>query len=196
MPPVASDNDDRARSHVEIRIDGPPRLRDDIGLLLLAAEVLGVQLIGKGTRLVGHCFVGCQQQPRGNVWGAHAPGGVHTRANDKPDVVAVDLFARQTARFEQRAKPNLVRARRERRESELRNDTVLSDQWDNVGERSNRGNFDECRQPACASRMVTERLNELERDADASEVLIRIRAIVRLGLITASAGGSDVSGSW
>ena len=30
--------------------------------------------------------------------------------------------------------------------------------------------------------LATERLNELERDADASEVLVRIRAIVPLGI--------------
>ena len=41
-----------------------------------------------------------------------------------------------------------------------------------------------------------ERLDELERHADAGEVLVRIRQSCRFGLMTASAGGSAASGSW
>ena len=40
----------------EIGVDRFPRLRDDIGLLLLPAKVLGVELLGERARFVGHCF--------------------------------------------------------------------------------------------------------------------------------------------
>ena len=51
-------------------------------------------------------------------------------------------------------------------------------------------------QLVCA-RLAAERLHELQRDADAGQVLVRIASSrARFGLMTASAGGSSASGSW
>ena len=79
VPALAGDDDHRARADVEIGVDDLSRLRDDLGLLLLAPEVLAVELLGERARLVGHRFVGRQQQPGGDVGRAHAAGGVHAR---------------------------------------------------------------------------------------------------------------------
>ena len=101
---------------------------------------------------VGHRFVGGQQQARGDVRRAHAAGGVDARRQDEPDVVAVDLLAGEAAHVEQRAQPDLVRTLRQHAESELGDDPVLADQRHHVGERADRGDLHERRQPAAAGR--------------------------------------------
>ena len=51
-----------------------------------------------------------------------------------------------------------------------------------VGERADGRDLDERRQPVGLARARAQRLDELERDADAGEVFVRIRAVVPLGI--------------
>ena len=93
-----------------------PRLRDDLRLLLLAAEVLGVELLGE-RRALRRAIASSdgQQQPGGDVRRAHAAGGVDARREHEADVIAVDLLAGQAADVEQRSQPDLVRTLRQHR---------------------------------------------------------------------------------
>src|SRR5439155_24878128 len=110
MPAVAGDDDDGAGTDLEVGLDDLLRLRDNFGLFLLPAQVLGIQLLGQRPRFLAHRLVGRQQQTRGDVGSAHAAGGIHARRDDEADVVAVDLAAGQAADVEQRAKAYLVRS--------------------------------------------------------------------------------------
>ncbi len=47
VPAFTRHDDDRARSHFEIRLDQLARLRDDVGFFLLAPEILRVELLGQ-----------------------------------------------------------------------------------------------------------------------------------------------------
>ena len=127
-------------------------LHDQVRLLLLAAEVLVIELLGQRPRLVTHGLVGRQQQPRRDVGRAHAPRGVDARREDEADLVAVDRLARQARRLEQRAQSDGVRSAAERGEPEPRDDAVLADERHDVGQRADRGNLDEGRQPLALSR--------------------------------------------
>ena len=111
-----------------------PRLGDDRGLFLLAARVLLVQLLGQLARLVRQRLVARQQQPRRDVRRAHAAGRVHPRRQAEADVVAVDALPGQAGRVDQRPQPDLVRAPAQQVQSELRDDAVLADERDDVGE--------------------------------------------------------------
>ena len=73
-------------------------------------------------------------------------------------------------------------AARQQVQADFRDDAVFADQRHDVGEGADRGDFDESRQPALAVRPAAQRLNELERDTDAGEVLVGIRAVVTLGI--------------
>ena len=99
-------------------------------------------------RFVAHRFVGREQQPRGDVGRAHAPRRVHARREDERHVVAVDRLAAQARGVEQRAQADGVRTRAERGEAEPRDHAVLADERDDVGQRADRRNLDEGRQPA------------------------------------------------
>ena len=146
---------------------------DDRRLFLLPPRVLLVQLFGQPARLARHRLVGGEQQARRDVGVAHAPGGVHPRSDHEPDVVAVDRLSREARRLDECAQTHLVRPLREQFESELRDDAVLADERHHVGQRANRGDLHERRQPAVASGARAERLDQLQRDADAREVLVR-----------------------
>ena len=50
MPAFAGDDDDRARADLEVGLDDLLRLRDDLGLFLLAAQVLGVRAARASSR--------------------------------------------------------------------------------------------------------------------------------------------------
>ena len=126
---------------------------------------------------------------------AHAAGGVHARREHEADVIAVDLLAGQAADFEQRPQPDLVRTLRQHAEPELGDDPVLADQRHHVGQRADRRDLDERRQPARAGPLRAERLHQLQRDADAGEVLVRIAAVVPLRIDHGERRGSAVSGS-
>ena len=60
-------------------------------------------------------------------------------------------------------------------QAEAGDDAVLADERDDVGERAERRNLDEARQPLPFARARAQRLHELQRDADAGEVLVRDR---------------------
>ncbi len=90
-----------------------------------------------------------------------------------------------------------MRPPRQRVEAEPRDDAILADERDDVGERAERGNLDEARQPLRLARARAERLHELQRHADAGEVLVGIGAVVTLGIDDRRARpGSVPSGSW
>ena len=130
--------------------------------------------------LLAHRLVARQQQPRRDVGRAHAAGGVHARRDHEGDVIAVDRLAGQAGDVEQRAQADLVRAARQQIEAELRDHAVLADERHHVGERADRRDLDEARQPAVAARLPAQRLHQLQRDADAGQVLVGIGAVVPL----------------
>ena len=107
------------------------------------------------------------------------PAALTRGASMKPDVIAVDRLAGQARDVEQRPQADLVRASRQQIEPELGDDAVLADERHDVGQRADRGDLDEAGQPAVASGAAAERLHQLQRDADAGEVLVRIAAVVR-----------------
>ena len=158
-----------------IGLDRLLRLGDQVGFLGLALEVLLVQLLGEPARFVARRFVGREQQAGRDVGRAHAAGGVDARREDEPDVVAVDRLAGQPGGLEQRAQADGVPSLAQRLQAELRDHAVLADQRDDVGERADRGDLDERRQPLALVGALAERLDQLQRDADAREVLVRIR---------------------
>ena len=147
-----------------------------------AAGVLGLELFGQAARLVRHALVGGQQQARRDVGRAHAARGVDARREHEGDVVAVDLFAGQAGDVEQRAQADLVRPLRQHLQPELGDDAILADQRHDVGKCADGGDLDECRQPGGLARTRAQRLHELERDADAGEVLVGVAAVVPLGI--------------
>ena len=93
-------------------------------------------------------------------------------------MAAVDRLAGKACDLEQRAQSDLVRPLRQQVEAELRDDAVLADERDDVGQRADRRDLDERRQQPLAIALAAERLHELERDADPGEVLVGIVAIV------------------
>ena len=69
---------------------------------------------------------------------------------------------------------------RQQIETELRDDAVLADQRHDVGERADRRDLDEARHQLVAAGAAAERLHQLQRDADAGQVLVGIGAVVPL----------------
>ena len=171
------------------------RRRQDLGFFLLPLDVLAIELQRQLPHLLGQRLVVGEQQARRDVRRAHAAGGVDARREHEADVIAVDRLAGQAADVEQRAQADLVRPAGQQIEAELGDDAVLADQRHDVGERADRRDLDEAGQQLVAAGAAAERLHQLQRDADAGEILVRIGAVGRFGLITASAGGSSVSGS-
>ena len=108
MPAFAADDQHVVRADRRIGLDRLLRLGDEIRFFGLALEVLFVQLLRQPARFLAGRLVGGQQQPRGDVGRAHAPGGVDARREDEPDVVAVDGLAGEAGRFEQRAQADGV----------------------------------------------------------------------------------------
>ena len=90
-------------------------------------------------------------------------------------VLPVSPVASSSARSPMLCGPRLSEAR-----PEPRDDAVLADQRHDVGERADRGNLDEGRQPLRLARSGAQRLHQLQRDADAGEMLVRIGAVVAL----------------
>ena len=111
-------------------------LRDEIGFFRLALQVLVAELLRERAGLVAHRFVGGEQQARGDVGRAHAPGGVDARRDHEADVIAVDRLAGESAGIEQRAQPDRVRPLGEGREAVPGDDPVLADERHDVGERA------------------------------------------------------------
>ena len=172
--------------------------REDLGFLLLALDVLAVELQRERAHLLAPAPRRSASSSRvGDVGRAHAAGGVDARRQHERDVIAVDRLAGQAADVEQRAQADLVRPARQQVEAELRDHAVLADERHDVGQRADGGDLDEARQPACRGRRAG------RAPAPASARRRRRRGTCpdsvqscRFGLITASAGGSSASGSW
>ena len=143
-------------------------------------DVLAIELQRQLAHLLGHRLVVRQEQARGDVGRAHAPGGVHARRQHEADVIAVDRLSRQARDVEQRPQADLVRPLRQQVEPELRDHAVLADERDDVGQRADGGHLDEARQPALVAGAPAQRLHQLQRHADARQVLVGIGAVVPL----------------
>ena len=147
MPAFAADDQDVVGADGRIGLDRLLRLRHELGFFVLALEVLVVQLLREPARLLLERVVGREQQPGRDVRRAHAAGRVDARREHERDLIAVDGLAGQAAAVEQRAQADGVRSRAQRREAEPRDDAVLADQRHDVGERADRRDLDERRQP-------------------------------------------------
>ena len=182
VPAVAGDDEDRSRADVRIGLT----------IFLAAATIsassscrrtfLAIELHRQRPHLLRHRLVGGQQEPRRDVRRAHAAGRVDARRQHERDVIAVDRLPGQAGHVEQRAQADLVRAARQQVEADLRDDAVLADERHDVGQRADGGDLDEARQPALAPGLPAERLHQLQGHADARQVLVRIRAVVALGV--------------
>jgi hypothetical protein len=65
-----------------------------------------------------------------------------------------------------------VRSLRRHAETELRDDAVLASEWNDVGERADRRHLDERGHPVQVSGAPAQCLHQLQRYADAREVLV------------------------
>ena len=182
VPALAAHDEQVVGADVWIGLDDLPRRSHDARFLFLSPGVLVVQLRRERPRDVHLVLVDREQQPSGDVRRAHPPGGVDARREHEPDVEPVERLPEQARRLEQGAQPDRVRAPREAFQTELGDDTVLADERDDVGHRADGGNLHERRQPLLAPFALAQRLHELERDADAGEVLVGVAAIVALGI--------------
>jgi hypothetical protein len=97
-------------------------------------------------------------------------------------VIAVDLLAGQPGDVEEGTQPHLVRPLGQHLQAQLGDDAILAHERHHVGERADRRNLDERRQPVGLARPQAQRLHELERDAHAGQVLVGIRTVVPLGI--------------
>ena len=180
MPAEAADHQHVVRPDRRIGLDRLFRLRDELGLLLLAAEVLVVQLLRQSARFALHRVAGREQQPGRDVRRTHPPGGVDARRDHEGDLIAVDRLAGEPRRVEQRAQSDGVRTEAERRQPEPRDHPVLANQRDDVGQRADGGNLDERRQPLRLAGAGAECLHQLQCHTDARQVLVRVGAVVPL----------------
>ena len=180
VPSLAGDDEHRPRAHGRIGLDDLPGSRQNPRFLLLTPDVLAVELQRQGPHLLAQRLVGREQQPRGDIRGAHAAGRVHARRQHERNVIAVDGLAGQPGHVEQGPQAYLMRAARQQIEADLRDDAVLADERHDIGERAEGGDLDEARQPAVVVRLAAERLHELQRHAHTRQVLVRIGAIASL----------------
>ena len=95
-------------------------------------------------------------------------------------MIAVDCLAGQAAHVDERPESDFVRTAREQVETDSGDDAILADERHHVGQRANRGDLDEAREPVLPAGLAAKRLHEFQRDADAGQVLVRIGAIVAL----------------
>ena len=95
MPALAADDEHRPCADIRIGEDHLLRGRENLGLFFLAADVLVVERHRQLAHLLGHGFIRGEQEARGQVGRAHAPGGVDARREEKGDVIAVDRLAAQ-----------------------------------------------------------------------------------------------------
>ena len=155
--------------------------RDELGLLLLPPQVLVVELLREAARFVAHRFVGGQQQPRGDVRRAHAAGGVDARREHERDVIAVDGLAGQArrrraaragrpcaARVLSDARPSFAMTRFSPTSGTTSASVPIAAILTNAGSHLSL--------PGARA----QRLHQLQRDADAGEVLVGIGAVVAL----------------
>ena len=110
MPSLARDDEDRLGADIGIRLHDLPRGGKNLGLFLLALDVLAIELLCERAHLLAEGLVGRQQEPRRNVRRAHPAGRVHTRSQHERHMETVDRLARQAGDVEQRTKADFVRA--------------------------------------------------------------------------------------
>ena len=67
-------------------------------------------------------------------------------------------------------------------EADLGDHPVFADQRHHIRQRPDRRHLDETRQPVVAAGFAAQRLHQFQRDADACQVLVRIAAVVPLGV--------------
>jgi hypothetical protein len=84
VPAGAGHDNDGARAHLEVGLDDLLRLRDDLGFLLLAAQVLGVEQRGQLLRFAGHRLVGGEQEPAAMSGELIRPAAFTRGARTKP----------------------------------------------------------------------------------------------------------------
>ncbi len=116
------------------------------------------------------------------IGAGHAAGGVDPRRHHEGDVIGVDGLAGQAGDVEQRPQADLVRAAGQHLESEFGDDPVLADQRHDVGQGADGGDLHERRQPGVAPGLLAQRLDQLQRHADAGQMLVRIAAVGPLGI--------------
>ncbi len=162
------------------RLDRLPRLRDQVGFLLLAAQVLLVQLLREVARFVAHRLGGGEQQAGGDVRGAHPPRGVHAGREHERDLIAVDRLAGEPGGIEQRARPMVC--------GPLLSDASPSRAMTRFSPTSGTtsasvpiaATFTKAGSQRVLPGARAQRLHQLQRDADARQVLVRVGAVVPL----------------
>ena len=183
VPALAGDDQHRLRADVGIGVDDLAGRGDDVLLLLAAAGVLGVELLGQRLRLGRQRLVVGQQQARRQIGGGHAAGGVDPRRDHERDVIGVDGLAgrarrRRAARAVRRlcgprvssSSPSLAMTRFSPTSGTTSASVPMAAILTNAGSQASRPAF---WQSACTS---------FERDADAGQVLVGIPAVGALGV--------------
>ena len=152
--------------------------RENLGFLFLPPDVLAIELQRELPHFFGQRLVVGEEQPRGDVRRAHAPGGVHARREHEADVVAVDRLAGQAGDIEQRAQarpcavpcvsrssPSLAMTRFSPTSGTTSASVPIAATLMKPG------------QPASRARRAAQRLHQFQRDADACQVLVGIAAV-------------------
>ena len=139
-----------------------------------------------------------EQQVERQIGRPHAPGGIQARGQHEADVKAVELRVQQTASLQKGLDAGRVRAGRQAAEAAVRDHAILADERHDVGQRADRSHLDEVRQRVdTASAREEQSLHELQRDAHAGEVLVRIGAVGALRIDHREApAAAQRPGSW
>ena len=180
MPAFAGDDEHRVRADVRIGLHDLLRRREDLGFLFLAAHVLAVELQRERARLLGQPLVGGEQQPRGDIGRAHAarrrsraaPAG--TRCGSCRSSCRSGPATSSSARSPTLCGPRVRRSRpifAMTRFSPTSGTTSASVPI--------AASLTKPGSQLLAAGAAAERLHQLQRDADAGEVLVGIRAVVR-----------------
>ena len=180
--PCAGDDEDVLRADLRIAVDRPARVREDLGLLLLAPRVLLGELAREPARARSRTSA---SRPRSSSRSTARsgelirPAALSRGPSTKLDMKTVERLAervrspRAAPRGRRRAGP-----RDSARQAVAGDDAVLADERHDVGQRADRRDLDEVRQElGAASARREQRLHELERHADAGQVLVGIRAV-------------------
>ena len=128
---------------------------------------------------------------------AMRPAALTRGATMKAMWYASMVLPAEAGHVEQRPQPDLVRPARQHLEAELGDDAVLADQRHDVGEGADGGDLDERREPGLATGLLTQGLHQLQRHADAGQVLVGIAAVAALGVDDGQRrAAARASGSW
>jgi hypothetical protein len=108
MPPFAADDEHVVGADRGIRFDRFPGIVHQFRFLLLAAEILLIQLLREEARFVFERLIRREQKAGGDIRTAHAPGGIDARGEHERHLIAVDVLADQAAAVEQSAQTDRV----------------------------------------------------------------------------------------